>query len=112
VAAVERRFSWAWLLLGRVAFALSCGEQFGQPDEIVACDRESELRTNTLGAAQHGLGERADRLAPAEDLLDPLADALAQGRTRRSVTDLSTAAPPLTLHVELPGTPALLEIGE
>ena len=58
-------------------FALLCSEQFWQPGEIVAGHREGELRTDALGAAEHGPGERADGLAPAEDLLDPLADALA-----------------------------------
>jgi hypothetical protein len=53
-------------LLARVAFALSCSQPLWQPGDIVSGHREGKLRTDTLGAAQHGPGEGADGLAPAK----------------------------------------------
>ena len=50
-------------MLAKAACALSCSEQFWQPGEIVTGHREGELRSDTLGAAQHGLGKRSDGLA-------------------------------------------------
>src|SRR4029079_15500665 len=52
-------------------------DQFWQSDEIIGGHRQRELESQTLGSTQHGSGESADGLGPAERLLDQLALLLA-----------------------------------
>lgn len=46
-----------------------------------------KLEADAWCSAQHGLGRRADRLAPAEGFLNALANALAAGITSEPSTD-------------------------
>src|SRR4051812_34008111 len=53
-------------------------QQLRQPDQIVGCRREGELPADPGLAAVAGAAQQGDLLDPAERLLDPLADPLAQ----------------------------------
>ena len=56
-----------------------CAEQPRQADQVVGCHRQGELPVDFGQAAVPGLAQPGDGLGPAERLLDPLADALADG---------------------------------
>src|ERR1700680_5193566 len=67
-------------LLRKTAFGSSSGggaEQFWQTDEIVGGHRQREFEAQTPASTQHGPGESANGLGPAERLLDQLALLLA-----------------------------------
>ncbi len=66
-----------------------CG-QAAQPREVVGRHRQGQQLVDLLQALHHDLEDRADRLAPAEALLDPLSFALADdvaGVSRRAAID-------------------------
>ncbi len=56
------------------ALPTSCGKELGKAGKIVGGKRVDELLARPLQAAEHGLGEGTYGFAPAEGLLDPLAD--------------------------------------
>jgi hypothetical protein len=66
-----------WVLSRLTAHSCSRSDQSRQFDEIVGGHRPDELEVELLDAAQHGAGQAADGLAPAELFLDPLAFLLA-----------------------------------
>ena len=80
-----------WLALRRPG---SRGEQFRQFSEIERSHIEGELCPDIGHAAQHRLGDLADRHAPAERLLDLFALPLAHGVAR---VVRRSMAEPLTL---------------
>src|SRR5450755_2246178 len=57
-------------------------EQLGQPDEVIGCHCQGKLEPQACGSAQHGPGEPADGLAPAERLLGSFALLLTDRVTR------------------------------
>jgi len=59
------------------------GQQFPHPYQIIRREAEQRLRRHLGPAAQLSLPHRPHRLAPAKDLLDPLADSKAHGVARR-----------------------------
>src|SRR3954469_7735136 len=52
---------------------------FRDADQVVGCDREGEHRLGLGASADLDVCKRGLRLDPAEHLLDPLADPLADG---------------------------------
>ena len=58
---------------------MQCG-QGAQPREVVGRHRQGQQLVDLLQALHHDLADRADGLAPAEALLDPLSFALAARR--------------------------------
>ena len=68
----------------------------GEAHQVAGGHGELELLIDALQSAKHGLANPADGLAPAEVLLDPLADDLAQAVARMAsgaAVDRAAAAP-------------------
>jgi len=57
----------------------SCGQQSGQPGEVVGSHRHYEAGAHPFEAAIDGLGHAADGFGPAEGLLDAFAVPLGLG---------------------------------
>ena len=79
-----------WQILDHRTRSSRRGDKFRDADEVVGGDGEREHPPTSGGAAVAGLAQAADRLDPAEDLLDPLAYPLADrvaGMARRAPVD-------------------------
>ena len=53
------------------------GQELGEPDQVIGCHREGELPSDAAEPAVPRLAELGRSLGPAEGLLDPLPDRLA-----------------------------------
>ena len=84
--------------------SMSCRlrQELGDADQVVGGERQGERHADALESAEFGLPAAADRLQPAENLLDPLALVLAHGiarMPRRTAVDRRAAALVVLRHV-------------